>query len=133
VKSISTQQILDFMEEGAAYSRASFYAEFPDVDRKLVNDALLVLTNRGDVWNGNGLSYVKFAPKSTRKSAEPIVCPSHDWGNLTGYEAGLRGFRRTAETTRGEGYQAREYQGNVLSGRQRESFQQRAETIRGLK
>jgi hypothetical protein len=133
MKSISAQQILDFMEEGAAYPRASFYSAFPDVDRKLVNDALVMLTQRGEVWNGNQFSYVKFAQKSAQTSAEPQICPSADWGNLTGYESQLQRMRGAAEATRGPGYIAREYQGNVLSGRQRESFQQRAEVIRGLK
>jgi hypothetical protein len=131
VKSISTQQILDFMREGQAYSRASFYREFPDVDAKLVNDALQLLTSRGDIWNGNMLTYVKFAPKSTKASAVPQICPSHSWGDLTGYESNLRRFRGAAEATRGEGYAAPEFGGNAMTGRaSNESFQQRAVSIR---
>lgn len=111
MKSISTTEILDFMQEGKGYSRASFYNAFPEVEPRLINDALLLLTTRGDVWNGNMTTYVKFAPKAERKGAEPIICPSHNWGNLSGYDAGLRGFRRTAEATRGEGYKAPEFGG----------------------
>jgi hypothetical protein len=132
MKSISTHEILQFMREGRAYVRASFYRQFPDVDRRLVNDALLTLVQRGEIWNGNVTNYVKFPPKVESKAGEPIICPSHEWSNLTGYDDTLRSFRRVAEGTRGEGYTAPEYAGNVLSGRQRESFQQRAEAIRGL-
>jgi hypothetical protein len=132
MKSISTEEILQFMQEGRGYSRASFYGAFPDVEQRMINDALLLLTQRGEVWNGNMTTYVKFAPKVEGKGEEPIICPSHTWADLSGYDDTLRVFRRTAEATRGEGYKAPEYAGNVLSGKHRESFQHRAEAIRGL-
>jgi hypothetical protein len=134
MKSISTQEILEFMQEGKGYARSSFYREFPDVEPRLVNDALLLLTSRGEVWNGNMTTYVKFAPKATRKSAEPIICPSHAWGNLSGYDAGLRGFRGAAEATRGDGYTAPEFGGNAMTGRAgSEGFTGRAMAFQAMK
>jgi hypothetical protein len=134
VKSISTSEILEFMQEGKGYSRSSFYGAFPDVDPRLVNDALLLLTTRGEVWNGNMTTYVKFAPKAASKGAEPIICPSHAWGNLSGYDAGLRGLRGAAEATRGAGYTAPEFGGNAMTGRAgSEGFAGRAMGFRVMK
>jgi hypothetical protein len=127
VKSISTQQILDFMEEGRGYSRSSFYTQFPDVETRLVNDALVLLTTRGEVWNGNGITYVKFRARTESKGSEPIICPSHAWQNLSGYEAGMRRVQRVAEASRGAGYTTRQFGGNAMTGRAgSEGFQGRA-------
>jgi len=83
------QQLLDAMKTGREYGRAEIEKLFPGSPKSLIHDALKALVKEGKVWNPSQDSrYTKIEVFESNVAIQQ--CPSHNWGNLEGYEASLR-------------------------------------------
>lgn len=124
---VSGETILNAMVERKGYTRLMFPAMFPGVDERIISDALAKLTREGKLWNGNGVTYVKFPQKNFTEGEGVIVqeCPSHNWGTLTGYGKTLASHRELSEGLRGENYSARPVSFPAFGRADANSFQAR--------
>jgi hypothetical protein len=132
---VSGENILAKMVEGKGYSRKSFLLMFPGADERLVLDAVAKLTKEGKLWNGNGVTHIKF-PQREVTECEGVVIqvgPCHAWGDLTGYEKTLGSHRELSEGLRGENYKARPVTFPAFGRADANSFQARnTAVIKGL-